>query len=68
MRMLAVFTTLFKRLLADCRGATAIEYGLIAALLVVASLFAMQGMAGESNLTWNNVAQKVSDAIPPPAG
>lgn len=68
MRMLSVFTILFKRLLADKCGATAIEYGLIAALLVVASLFAMKGMASESSLTWNNVAQKVSDAIPPPAG
>jgi pilus assembly protein Flp/PilA len=68
MRMLSVFTTLFKRLQAECSGATAIEYGLIAALIVVASLFAMQAMAGESTLTWTTVAQKVSDAIPPPAG
>jgi pilus assembly protein Flp/PilA len=63
-----VFTILFKRLQAECSGATAIEYGLIAALIVVASLFAMQSMAGESSLTWNTIAQKVADATPPPAG
>ena len=60
--------TFFKNMIRDEAGATAIEYGLIAALIVVASLFAMQAMAGESTLTWTTVAQKVSDAIPPPAG
>ena len=63
-----MFTNLLKRLQADCRGGTAIEYGLIAALIVVASLFAMQAMGNESTLTWTTVSQKVSDAMPPPAG
>jgi pilus assembly protein Flp/PilA len=54
---------LFKRLLADRSGATAIEYGLILALVVLAMIGALSAFAGESELTWNTVAQKTHDAI-----
>jgi pilus assembly protein Flp/PilA len=38
------------------RGATAIEYGLIAALIAVAAIAAMQGLGTSLNKTFNNVS------------
>ncbi len=39
--------TFFKNLLRDEQGATAIEYGLIAALIAVAAITAMTALGGE---------------------
>jgi len=47
---------IFTRLLRDQRGATAIEYGLIAALIAVAALTAMGNIGGQVNRTFSNVA------------
>ena len=44
------------RLTTDDRGATAIEYGLIAALIAVAAIGAMQGIGTKLNSTFNNVS------------
>lgn len=49
-------TNLFKRLLRDTKGATAIEYGLIAALIAVAGITAMSAV---------NSSDKTEE--PPPA-
>ena len=38
------------------QGATAIEYGLIAALIAVAAIGAMQGIGNKLNTTFNNVS------------
>ncbi len=38
------------------KGATAIEYGLIAALIAVAAIGAMQGVGSKLNTTFNNVS------------
>ena len=38
------------------RGATAIEYGLIAALIAVAAIAALQGLGTSLNKTFNNVS------------
>ena len=46
----------------DKRGATAIEYGLIAALVVVAMLTALSGLANITLGMWTNVATKVAEA------
>lgn len=46
-------------LLRDRRGATAIEYGLIAALIAVAAIAAMQGLGNSLNKTFNNVSAKM---------
>jgi pilus assembly protein Flp/PilA len=46
---------LFK-LLKDTRGATAIEYGLIAALIAVAAISAMTTLGKKVATTFNNVA------------
>lgn len=48
----------FKRALRDQRGATAIEYGLICALVVIAAIVAIQGFADENNRTWMSVASQ----------
>jgi pilus assembly protein Flp/PilA len=48
-----------RRLLEDTSGATAVEYGLIVAMLVVASLVAYQGLANENTRTWMTIASKV---------
>jgi pilus assembly protein Flp/PilA len=47
---------IFLKLVRDERGATAIEYGLIAALIAVAAIGAMQGIGGKLNSTFNNVS------------
>jgi pilus assembly protein Flp/PilA len=54
---------LIKRVLADRSGATAIEYGLILALIVIAMVGTLSAFAGENELTWNTIAQKTSAAI-----
>jgi pilus assembly protein Flp/PilA len=48
--------TKFLKLIRDDEGATAIEYGLIAALIAVAAIGAMQGIGSKLNTTFNNVS------------
>ncbi|NWO96568.1 MULTISPECIES: Flp family type IVb pilin [unclassified Sphingomonas] len=45
-----------KHLRSDKRGATAIEYGLIAALIAVAAIAAMQGLGNSLKSTFTNVS------------
>lgn len=47
--------TFFKNMLRDEAGATAIEYGLIAALIAVAAITAMQALGNELSTTFNDV-------------
>jgi pilus assembly protein Flp/PilA len=47
----------------NSRGATAIEYGLIAALIAVAAIAAMQGLGGALNKTFNNVSGKINKTV-----
>jgi len=53
---------LIKRLQRDTRGATAIEYGLIISLIVIAMTSAMQGFANEAIGMWGNVESEYADA------
>ncbi|HEU0045033.1 Flp family type IVb pilin [Sphingomonas sp.] len=46
-------------LLRNTRGATAIEYGLIAALIAVAAISAMQGLGNNMKRTFNNVSSNL---------
>ena len=48
--------------LRDTRGATAIEYGLIAALIAVAAIAAMQGLGKQLKSTFNNVSTAMKPA------
>ena len=56
--MSAIRTTLL-RLLADQRGATAIEYGLIAALIVVAMMGGLKTLGGGAGGMWTKVKTEV---------
>ncbi|WP_380785842.1 Flp family type IVb pilin [Sphingomonas sp. R86521] len=52
-----------RKFLKNNKGATAIEYGLIAALIAVAAMAAMSGLAGSLNKTFNNVSGKLGSAV-----
>jgi pilus assembly protein Flp/PilA len=48
-----------RRLLSDSKAATAIEYGLIAALIAVAAISAMTTLGSKLKGTFNNVSTKL---------
>ena len=50
------------KLLRDEAGATAIEYGLIAALIAVAAITAMQGLGNELRTTFSKTSSAMSNA------
>ncbi|QZH75630.1 MAG: Flp family type IVb pilin [Erythrobacter sp.] len=54
--------TFFKNMIRDEQGATAIEYGLIAALIAVAAITAMQSLGNELSTTFNNVKTELDSA------
>ena len=56
--------TKFLQLLRDKKGATAIEYGLIAALIAVAAIAAMQGLGSSLNSTFTNVSTAMKGSNP----
>ena len=56
--MIAIRTT-FRRLLADTRGATAIEYGLIAALIVIAMMGGLAALGGGAGGMWTRLKDQV---------
>ncbi len=49
----------FFKMIRDTKGATAIEYGLIAALIAVAAIAAMQSIGTKLGTTFNNVSAKL---------
>jgi len=49
----------FIKLIKNNKGATAIEYGLIAALIAVAAIGAMQGIGTKLTTTFTNVSSKL---------
>ncbi len=49
----------FLKLIKNEKGATAIEYGLIAALIAVAAIGAMNGIGSKLNSTFNNVSSNL---------
>ena len=50
----------FQNLLRDEAGATAIEYGLIAALIAVAAITAMSSLGKQLSTTFNKVKTEMS--------
>ena len=50
----------FRKMLKDNKGATAIEYGLIAALIAVAAITAMSGLGTQLNSTLTQVKTKMA--------
>ena len=59
--MIAIRTTL-RRLLADQGGATAIEYGLIAALIAVAAIGGISALGGGAGGMWTDLMGEVENA------
>jgi len=51
--------THFLKLIKDSKGATAIEYGLIAALIAVAAIGAMTNIGTKLGTTFNNVSNSL---------
>jgi pilus assembly protein Flp/PilA len=51
-----------RKLRDDRKGATAVEYGLILALVVLAAMGAIVGLASSTIEMWSNVADNVTKA------
>jgi pilus assembly protein Flp/PilA len=54
---------ILRKLRADQRGATAIEYGLIAALIIIAMMGGLSAMGGGSAGMWGKIQQNVSESM-----
>lgn len=52
----------FKKILANKRGSTAVEYGLICALVFLAFLGAVRAMGNNTNEMYNSIASTVGTA------
>lgn len=57
-----MFARTMKRLLGDRKGGTAIEYGLIAALIVIAMIASFIEVANTTTAMWNNVSTRMATA------
>ena len=55
---------IFQNLLRDEAGATAIEYGLIAALIAVAAITAMGALGNSLSNTFDTVSTELDEAQP----
>ncbi|MDG5489510.1 Flp family type IVb pilin [Sphingomonas sp. FW199] len=60
--MFANLVKAIRRFARNRRGGTAIEYGLIVSLVVIAIIGALQSLASETTSMWNDVANKVERA------
>ena len=60
--------TFFKKLVRDEQGATAIEYGLIAALIAVAAIVGMQALGDSLDTTFNGVSDTLEANQAPASG
>lgn len=54
---------ILRRLLADGRGATAIEYGLIAALIAIAAMGGITALGGGANGMWSDIGNTLADVM-----
>lgn len=61
-----MFSTLMKNLVEDQSGATAIEYGLIVALIGIAIIGSLTAMAGETIEMWSNTERSVTNVTDGP--
>ena len=53
----------FAKLVRDIKAASAVEYGLICALIVLAMIAGVNAVAGTTTTMWNGVADNVSEAV-----
>jgi len=59
-RLLEADMRFYKKLAGEERGATAIEYGLIAALIAIAAIGAMAAVGGKVSNTFSNVSNNLT--------
>ncbi|WP_314471013.1 Flp family type IVb pilin [Sphingomonas sp. Ag1] len=55
------------RLAGDQRGATAVEYGFILALIVIAIMASVAGLAEKTTSMWNDLSSSVTAVLNPPS-
>ena len=53
----------FSRILADCRGTSAVEYGIICAMIIIGLVSAVAGVAEQTSSMWQDVSSKSEEAI-----
>ncbi|MBH0113751.1 Flp family type IVb pilin [Novosphingobium sp. YJ-S2-02] len=54
---------LVREFLHDRDGATAVEYGVILAMIVIVIVVSIQGMADEAISMWDHVSEESSEAM-----
>lgn len=54
---------IINRLFQNDDGATAIEYGLVAALIAVSAMIAFANLGESNSNMWNNTSNRFADAI-----
>lgn len=59
--MQTIFKLRLRCLLADNAGATAIEYGLIVALIAIAIITSVQGLGNEIGTTFTGIENKMAE-------
>jgi len=52
------------KLIRNVRGATAIEYGLIVALIVIVVMVGISALGSSNGSIWGSTADKVGNALP----
>jgi pilus assembly protein Flp/PilA len=52
----------FAKLIRDIKAASAVEYGLICALIVLAMIAGLNGVAGKTISMWGNVSETVTNS------
>ena len=58
---MSAIRTILRKLRVNERGATAIEYGLICSLIVIAMMGGLQALGGGVNGSWGKLAKNLSD-------
>ena len=53
----------FAKLIRDTKGASAVEYALICALIVIAMIAGLNAVAGSTTSMWNDVATNVVEHV-----
>jgi pilus assembly protein Flp/PilA len=53
---------IFKHLLRDARGTSAVEYGFILGLIVIGLLVVITGLGAETQKMWNSIASQSAKA------
>ena len=54
---------ILRKLILEQRGATAVEYGLIASLIVIAMVGALTGLGGGVGGMWTNLSSDVQNSM-----